>query len=86
MRVIGTIITVLGALVLINGYRIGTDPEGIVRLVAWLIFLKGLMWTWWPQTASQIKKKWFKSEAVMTFGGLIATAIGILLVYAGAMV
>lgn len=82
-RVLGSLLVILGALVLLDGYMVGTDPEGIVRLVAWLILFKGLMWAWWPETAMDLKKKWFKKDGYMTFGGLAATAIGVLLLYAG---
>lgn len=83
MRVLGALLTVLGTLVLVNGYEIGTDAEGFIRLLAWLVFLKGLIYAWWPATAARIKKKWLKSEATLTFGGLIATALGVLLMYLG---
>ena len=86
MRVIGALITVLGGLVIIDDYMITADMEGFVRLVAWLIFLKGILWTWYPQTAVKIKKKWAKNDAVLTFGGLAAVAVGVLLLYAGMVV
>lgn len=85
MRVVGALMTVLGALVLIDGYDISADPKGLVILMAWAVFLKGLMYAWWPQTAVNMKKKFMKSEATLTFGGIAATAIGVLLVYAGSI-
>jgi uncharacterized protein YjeT (DUF2065 family) len=85
MRVIGGIMTVLGALVLIEGYEISADPAGLVILMAWAVFLKGMMYTWWPQTAVNMKKKLMKSEAMLTLGGIAATAIGVLLVYAASI-
>ena len=86
MRVIGALMTVLAALVLIDDYRIGSDLEGLVRFVAWLIFLKGILWTWWPETALKIKKRWARSEALLTLGGIIAVCFGVAMMYAGMMV
>ncbi len=85
MRTIGAIMVILSGLVLIDDYRVGSDVEGLVRFVAWLIFLKGILWTWWPDTVMRLKKKWAKSEALLTLGGIIAVSIGIALMYAGMM-
>jgi len=85
MRVVGVFMTILGALVLVNGYTISADPAGLVTLMAWAVFLKGLIYAWWPQTAVNMKKKFMKSEATLTFGGIAATTIGVLLVYAGSI-
>lgn len=86
MRIIGVFMTILGALVLIDGYEVSAGPAGAIRLVAWLVFFKGILWAWWPQTAVHLKKKWAKNDALMTFGGVMATAIGVLLIYGGTMV
>lgn len=83
MRMIGALLAVVAALVLIEDYTVDLTPVGLVLLVAWLTFFKGIMWAWWPQTAVQMKKKWFKGEGMITFGGLAATAIGVLLIYGG---
>ncbi len=85
MRVLGAFMVILGGLVLINGYEISSSPAGLVTLVAWLTFLKGVVWSWYPQTAINMKKKWAKNEALLTFGGLAATGIGFLLMYAGSV-
>ena len=83
MRMVGGLMVILGGLTLIDDYRIGTDVEGLVRLVAWLIFLKGILWAWWPGAAMELKRKWAKSEALLTLGGILAVAIGIAMMYAG---
>ncbi|MAE68469.1 hypothetical protein CL635_01510 [bacterium] len=85
MRVIGVFMAILGALVLIEDYEVSAEPDGLVILIAWLVFLKGLMYCWWPQTAINLKKKWVKNDAAITFGGIAAVAIGVLLVYAGSI-
>ena len=85
MRIMGVLMTVLGALVLIEGYEVDLDPEGLVRLIAWATMLKGLMYTWWPQTAAKMKKQWLKGDATLTLGGIAATVVGLLLLYAGSI-
>lgn len=85
MRVVGVFMTILGALVLVNGYTISADPAGLVTLMAWAVFLKGLIYAWWPQTAVNMKKKFMKSETTLAFGGIAGTAMGVLLVYAGSI-
>ncbi|MCB9808489.1 hypothetical protein H6770_04520 [Candidatus Peribacteria bacterium] len=81
MRTLGALMTVLGALVVIQNYEVSVTVEGGIRLVAWLTFFKGITWAWWPETAVRMKKKWGKSQQRMTFGGVMATAIGMLLMY-----
>lgn len=86
MRLAGVLMTVLGSLVLIEGFEVSLEPEGLITLMAWAVFLKGLMYAWWPQTAINMKKKFMKSEATLTFGGIAATVIGLLLMYGGSIV
>ena len=85
IRFIGVIMTIVGALVLVEKYEISASPEGLVILVAWLVFLKGLIFAWWPQTAITMKKKFMKNEAALTLAGIAATAVGLLLLYAGSV-
>ena len=86
MRVIGVFMAILGALILIEDYEVSLEPDGLVILIAWATFLKGIMYAWWPQTAVNMKKKLMKSEAVLTLGGIAATIIGVLLMYAGSII
>ena len=86
MRVLGALFVIIGSLVLLDEYEVTSDPEGIIRLVAWALTIKGVIWAWWPKVAWDWKKKWLKSEATVTLGGLVATAVGVLLVYAGSIV
>lgn len=86
MRVVGALMTVLGALILVDGYEVHLDPAGLITLMAWAVFLKGLIYTWWPHTAINIKKRFMKSEASLTFAGIAATVIGVLLMYGGSLV
>lgn len=85
VRLLGTLLAILGALVLIDGYEVSLDPEGLIRLVAWLCMLKGIMLTWWPKTAMQMKKNWFKGDTMATLGGTLGVAIGCLLMYGGSI-
>ena len=86
MRFTGTLMAVLGSLVLVESYEVSLDPEGLIILMAWLVFVKGLMYAWWPQPAVNMKKKFMKSEAALTFGGIAASVIGVLLVYGASIV
>ena len=85
LRIVGVIFTILSTLVLIEDHTVTAELDGIIRLLAWLLFLKGLMYAWWPQTAIQLKKQWIKNESMLTVGGAAACAIGVLLFYAGSM-
>ena len=86
VRIVGSLLAVLGALVILEDYEVALTPEGLVRLIAWACFLKGLMYAWWPQTAVRMKKKWLKGDATLTLGGILASAVGVLLLYAGSII
>jgi uncharacterized protein YjeT (DUF2065 family) len=85
IRILGAIIAVLGALVLMENYEVSLEPDGLVILVAWLVFLKGVMFAWWPSTAVKMKRKFMKNEAALTLSGITAVTIGLLLMYAGSI-
>ena len=83
MRVLGAFMAILGTLVLVEDNVVSLDPRGLVVLMAWMVFLKGLIYSWWPHTATKMRKSFMKNEAALTLGGTAATAIGLLLFYAG---
>ena len=86
MRVIGAFMTILGALVILDSPTVSLTAEGLVRLLAWACFVKGIMYCWWPKVAANMKKKWLKEDTMLTVGGVLACAVGILLLYAGSIV
>lgn len=86
-RIIGTIFTVLAALTLMfNGYMIGSDPEGLITLVALLTFAKGVMAAWFPAFAYDMKKRWYANESLQIFGGIIATVLGAVFIWWSSLV
>jgi len=46
MGAVGIVITVL---ILRENYAVGTDIAGLLRLVAWIGLIKGVVAAWWPQ-------------------------------------
>lgn len=85
IRIIGALMAMYAGGILLGGYYVDLTPVGLLQLVAWLVFLKGLTWAWFPGFVQQMKKKWLKSDTILTISGLAATAIGSLLVYAGSV-
>ena len=85
MRIMGAVITVICALVLLDGATIGTDPEGLIRLVAWIGFIKGISAAWRPDILVGISQSFLKQEFLL-LAGIVGTAIGVLLLYGAALV
>lgn len=86
LRCTGAVIVVISALTLKEGYAIGTDPEGLIRIVAWLGLIKGLTAAWYPATLERLTHKVFDDAGVRPVLAVVAIAIGGLLLYGSALV
>lgn len=80
-RVAGVLMVIIAALFLREGYEISADFEGIVRFLGWIVALKGVLYTWWPEDINSFRKSFFKNQSTLALSGMVAAALGIVLVY-----
>lgn len=86
MRTAGALIVVLTVLTLRQGYGIGTDPAGLIRIVAWLGFIKGVTAAWRPTVLTGVSERILNDAAVRPILGIIAIAMGAILLYGAQVV
>jgi hypothetical protein len=85
-RIVGAFLAILSFLVLTEGTNIGSSPEGLMRLVAWIVLIKGLMLCWWPDWLVDIQKRFLANTEFMIFGAVLMLIFGFLFIIAGTMV
>jgi hypothetical protein len=82
-RFLGALLFVLGFLVLVEGYRIGTDVEGFMRLIAWIVAIKGVFLCYQPKKAAELTEGHLNIPALRFLAGFFATVFAILFIMAG---
>jgi hypothetical protein len=87
LRIVGGVLLLLGALTLIDEYgrgvTYGGGLDGFVRLIAWLVAIKGILLAWWPGWVWKMSKKWLDNEGLLSLGALAKVLLGIFLLWAG---
>ncbi len=86
LRCTGAVIVVIAALTLKEGYAIGTDPAGLIRIVAWIGLLIGLTAAWYPNVLVRLTHRVFDDAGVRPVLAVVAIAIGALLLYGSELV
>ncbi|MDD5025749.1 MAG: hypothetical protein PHH13_00020 [Candidatus Peribacteraceae bacterium] len=86
MRITGAVIVILTVLALQQGYRIGTDTAGLLRLVAWIGLVKGITATWFPNVLRGLSERMVNSVALRPVFGAVAIVLGGLLLYGAQLV
>ena len=82
MRVVGCLWVVVPVLVLFEDASVKFDDvvEGVVQLMAWVTFIKCVIFCWWPQQLIDMPRKiygeakWWVDLLLCTFGGLFVAA------------
>ena len=80
MRLIGCLWLTVGVLVLFEDASVGIDVEGLVRLMAWATVIKCLIFSWWPMSIMDMRKKiyggvkWWVGALMCIVGGLMVAA------------
>ena len=83
LRAISAATLVLCALPLLEDPSIGFDTAGLVRLLAWVGAVKGLVNCWIPKHVTA-PARWILARPVLvSIGGAIGVALGVLLIVAG---
>ena len=86
MRTAGLVGIILTAVVLRDGASIGTDAEGLIRLVAWLGLIKGILAAWWPSVIVGHCEVLCKNPAARPIWGIAGVCVGVLLLYGAVIV
>ena len=86
LRIIGAVIVVLSALTLKEGYAIGTDTAGLIRIVAWLGLIKGISAAWYPHVLVKMTHRVLDDAGMRPVLAVVAIAIGGLMLYGAELI
>lgn len=86
LRCMGGVIVVISALTLREGYTIGTDPAGLIRIVAWLGLVKGITAAWFPHVLTRVSQRALDDAGTRPVLAVVAIAIGGLMLYGSLLV
>lgn len=79
MRTVGAIFVMLSVLTLKDNYVITEDLTGLLRFIAWVGGIKGLILCYCPQWSAEMKGQLYKGEYSRLWG-LAGVIVGILLI------
>lgn len=78
MRTVGGIFVILSFFTLKDNYTITENLAGLLRFLAWVGGIKGLILCYYPQWSAEMKGQFLKGESARIWG-LVGIIIGILL-------
>ncbi len=83
LPVVGGLVFILCFLTLTQGLAVGLTVPGLVRLVAWLGLVKGLVICWCPEHYGRRVEMVFSRPLLPRLLGVIALVLGVLFALAG---
>lgn len=86
LRLSGAICTIIAGVLLRRQWAITGDAEGLVVFVAWLVLVKGVITTWWPETCMSVlswEEKTMRAPVWKVVYGVVLVLIGGLFTYFG---
>lgn len=86
LRTWGGIYVVVSVLVLKEGVEIGTDASGLFRLLAWAMFIKGLVIAWSPKSIKPMQMKVLNNKGALPVHAIIGIVVGVLCFYGAGLV
>jgi len=86
VRIMGGVLFILAFLTLKGDFSIGSDAAGLLRLVAWLTLLKGLVHAWWPERARAMKAKTLSNASLLPLFTIAGLAFGVLVIWGATLV
>jgi hypothetical protein len=86
MRIAGAVTIIITVLVLRQGMRIGTDAAGLIRLIAWIGFLKGIIAAWRPRILVDQCERFLPREGLRALLGILGILIAVLLLWGSTLV
>jgi len=85
MRSMGGVLTIIGVLVLVGDWSIGSDPAGLIRLVAWATLIKGVLACWKPDVLKK-NMSLLSNASMRPIISIVGILIGVLLIYGAGLV
>ncbi|HCI04255.1 MAG: hypothetical protein QF755_02115 [Candidatus Peribacteraceae bacterium] len=86
LRTWGGIYVVVSILVLKEGIEIGTDASGLFTLLAWAMFVKGLVIAWSPKSIKPMQMKVLNNKGALPVHAIIGVVLGVLCFYGAGLV
>ncbi len=83
LRVLSVLSLILCGLVLLENPSVSLETDGLVRLVAWMGAIKGLLHCWFPKVLGGLGRAMLSRPAVVSAFGLFAIGFGGALFWAG---
>ncbi len=89
LRLFAVPVLAIAVTTLRHQWQISADGEGIIVVIAWVTFVKGLVLAWWPAQTIRMKAKihaFILSEhSMQMFTGFVMVLLGALFTYLGLM-
>ena len=85
-RLVGAVLLVICVLVLAEDASVDWSVAGVLRLWAWLGAVKCLVLCWWPGWLENLAELMLARPILQRAFGLLATAVGAFLFWAGTVV
>ena len=77
-QLMAAMLSLLGGLILINLHQdYSSLPAGIISVIGWLIFLKGMLYAFLPEARLVKLSKKFTERAWYTMDGVLALVVGV---------
>ena len=86
LRTWGGIYVIVSVLVLKEGVEIGTDASGLFRLLAWSMFINGLVIAWSPKSIKPMQMKMLNNKGALPVHAIIGVVLGVLCFYGAGLV
>ena len=83
MRIMGSLLLLIGGLVLFEGYEIRWTLPGFLRLMAWMTTIKGILFCWFPKLLRPIHRWAFSAKHIHPLWGILACIGGVFFLWAG---
>ena len=85
-RLCGIFLLVVCGLVLRDGFMVDNSVPGLLRLLAWLGFIKGVLYTWWPDHLSDMAETILDNVSLRPLISFVGIGLGAVLLWASTLV
>ncbi len=83
VAIVGAVLFLVAVLTLKENWRVTSDAEGLVTLVAWVALVKGLFIAWQPKEYAKLSLHVLTKHRLELLYGFLAVVWGALLTYLG---
>jgi hypothetical protein len=87
LRIFGAVLVSIAVTTLRYHYELSWDGEGLIIILAWICFVKGLLLAWFPAFTIDLREKIMKMlgerQTLQPFLGFVMVLLGALFTYLG---